>query len=76
MKKSVTIQVATLKAVMGMECKQVFKQLSLTPEELLKTLTILDRLEKPLAPERNILYKQSQCLRKRSKRTQQAKQVA
>jgi len=56
-KKSDVIQVATLKAVMGTECKQVLKWLSLTPEELMKTSTILDHLEKHFAPERNILYK-------------------
>ena len=55
-KKSDEIQVATLKAVMGTECKQVLKRLSLTPEELAKPSTILNCLEKHFAPERNILY--------------------
>ena len=48
------VQVATLKAVMGTE--QVLKRLNLTPEELAKTSTILDQLEKHFTPERNILY--------------------
>ena len=39
-KKSDAIEVATLKAVMGTECKQVLKRLNLTPEELAKTSTI------------------------------------
>lgn len=55
-KKSNAIQVATLKAVMGTECKQVLKQLSLPPEELAKMSTILNHLEKHFTPERNILY--------------------
>ena len=55
-KKSDEIQVATLKAVMGTECKQVLKRLNLTSEALEKTSTILENLERHFAPERNILY--------------------
>ena len=54
--KSHQVQVATLKTVMGMECKQVLNRLDLIPEELGKTSTILDKLELHFAPERNILY--------------------
>ena len=56
-KKSDEIQVATLKAVMGTECKQVLKRLNLAQGKLKKTSTILDHLEKHFAPERHILYK-------------------
>ena len=55
-KKSDVVQVATLKAVMGTECKQVLKRLDLSSEVLAKTSTILDYLETHFAPERNILY--------------------
>ena len=51
------VQVATLKTVMGTECKQVLNRLELTEEELSKTSTILEKLELHFAPERNI------CLR-------------
>lgn len=56
--KSDKVQVATLKTVMGTECKQVLKRLELTLEELSKTATILEKLELHFSPERNILYEQ------------------
>ena len=55
-KKSDEIQVATLKAVMETECKQVLRRLNLTSEALEKTSTILENLERHFAPERNILH--------------------
>ena len=54
--KSNKVQVATLKTVIGTECKQVLKRLELTQEELSTTLTILEKLELHFAPEWNILY--------------------
>ena len=54
--KNNRVQVATLKTVMGTECKQVLNRLELTEEELSKTSTILEKLELYFAPERNILY--------------------
>ena len=54
--KSNKVQVATLKTVIGTECKQVLKRLELTQEELSTTSTILEKRELHFAPERNILY--------------------
>ena len=55
--KSDKAQVATLKTVMGTECKQVLKRLELTSDELASTTSFLDKLEIYFAPERNTLYK-------------------
>ena len=55
-KKSNEIQVATLKSVMGQDCKQVLKRLELTVEELKNPETILEKLQRHFSPERNILY--------------------
>ena len=56
--KAASIQVATLKSLMGTECKHVLKQLDLIEEELKTTDTILTKLEKHFVPERNVLYEQ------------------
>ena len=54
--KAASVQVATLKSLMGTECKQVLKRLNLIEEELKTTDTILTKLEEHFVPERNILY--------------------
>ena len=54
--KEDTIQVATLKTLMGKECKQVLNRLDLTEGQLKKTATILEGLRKHFSPERNVLY--------------------
>ena len=54
--KDAAIQAATLKTVMGKECKQILNRLGLTAEELKKSSTILDKLEAHFAPTRNILF--------------------
>jgi len=56
MKKDDGIQVATLKSVMGKDCKQVLKRLELTTKQLRKTDTILEILQGHFSPERNIFY--------------------
>ena len=56
--KAASVQVATLKSVMGTECKQVLKRLDQTEEELKTTDTILTKLEEHFVPERNIVYEQ------------------
>ena len=52
-----TIQVATLKTLMGKECKQVLNCLDLLAGRLKKTATILESLRQHFSPERNVLYK-------------------
>jgi len=54
--KDDAIQVATLKMIMGKECKQVLHRLELTEDELKKTETILENSKKHFSPERNVLY--------------------
>ena len=55
-KKSEQVQVATLKSVMGTECKKILKRLQLTEDELKKPEVILDKLEEYFVPVRNVLY--------------------
>lgn len=54
--KSPVIQVATIKSVMGKECKQILNRLELTDEELKETKPVLEKVEAYFAPSRNILY--------------------
>ena len=54
--KGEEVQAATLKTIMGKECKQILNHLGLTTEELKKSSTILDKLQQHFAPARNILY--------------------
>ena len=55
-KKDDEIQVATLKSVMGKDCKQVLKQLELSVEQLKNPDTILEKLQQYFSPKRTILY--------------------
>lgn len=54
--KDAPIQAATLKTVMGKECKQILNRLGLTGEELKSSSTILAKLEAHFAPTRNVLF--------------------
>ena len=56
--KSAEIQAATLKTIMGKECRQILSRLQLTDDEKKSTKDILDKLEAYFAPTRNILYEQ------------------
>ena len=51
---------ATLKSVMGKECKNILKQLQLTDDEMKSHKTILDKLQAHFAPSRNVLYERYQ----------------
>ena len=55
-KKSAEIQAATLKTIMGKECRQILSYLQLTDDEKKSTKDILNKLEAYFAPTRNILY--------------------
>ena len=55
-KKDKKIQVATLKTLMGTECKKILKRLQLTEAEMEDPQTILDALQDHFVPVRNILY--------------------
>ena len=55
--KDLAVQAATLKTIMGKQCKQILNRLGLTTEELKSTDTILNKLEAHLAPARNLLFK-------------------
>ena len=55
-KKDKKIQVATLKTLMGTECKTILKRLQLTEAEMEDPQTILDALQDHFVPVRNILY--------------------
>ena len=54
--KDDAIQAATLKTVMGRECRQILSRLELTDEDKKKSNKILEKLEEYFAPTRNILY--------------------
>ena len=54
--KDNTVQVATLKTLMGPECRKHLKGLTLTVEELKNPDTILDKLKEHFSPTRNVLY--------------------
>ena len=53
--KDQAIQAATLKTVMGKECKQILNRLGLTATELKQTDTILTKLEVHFTPTRNVI---------------------
>ena len=55
-KKDAEVQAATLKTVMGRECRQILSRLELTDAEKKDTTAILDKLQAYFAPTRNILY--------------------
>ena len=55
-KKEKKIQVATLKTLMGTECKKILKFVQLTEAEMEDPRTILDTLQDHFVPVRNILY--------------------
>ena len=55
-KKDKKIQVATLKTLMGTECKKILKRLQLTEVKMEDPQTILDALQDHFVPVRNILY--------------------
>jgi len=54
--KGEEIQAATLKTMMGKECRQILSRLDLSEEDREKLINILDKLEEYFAPTRNILY--------------------
>jgi len=54
--KDDTIQVATLKTVMGKDCLQILSHLELSEGDKKKPSKILERLQAYFAPTRNILY--------------------
>ena len=54
--KEPAVQAATLKTIMGKQCKQILNRLGLTTEELQSTDSILTKLEAHFAPARNILF--------------------
>ena len=58
--KDEAVQAATLKTIMGKECKQILNRLGLTTAELKQTDTILTKLEAHFAPARNILFERYQ----------------
>ena len=55
-KKDKPIQVATLKSLMGIECKKILKRLQLSTDEMKDPSVILGKLEEYFVPTRNILY--------------------
>ena len=55
-KKDKAIQVATLKGLMGTECKKILKRLQLPEDEMKEPEIILGKLEAQFVSERNILY--------------------
>ena len=56
-KKDDKIQAATLKTVMGKECRQILSRLELSNEDKKKPSKILEKLEEYFASTRNVLYK-------------------
>ena len=54
--KDKKIQVATLKSLMGAECKKILKRLQLTDDDMKEPAIILGALQDHFVPVRNILY--------------------
>ncbi|XP_072035931.1 uncharacterized protein [Amphiura filiformis] len=54
--KDKTIQVATLRTAMGIECRKRLKGLTLTDEQLKDPDTIIAKLKERFSPTRNVLY--------------------
>ena len=54
--KDKKVQVATLKSLMGNECKKILKRLQLSDDEIKDPAIILAKLEDHFVPVRNILY--------------------
>ena len=54
--KDKKIQVATLKSLMGAECKKILKRLQLTDDDMKESAIILGALQDHFVPVRNILY--------------------
>ena len=54
--KDKKIQVATLKSLMGGECKKILKCLQLTDDDMKEPAIILGALQDHFVPVRNILY--------------------
>ena len=55
------IQAATLKTVMGKECRQILSRLDLSDADKKKPGTFLEKLEESFAPTRNVLYERYSC---------------
>ena len=55
-KKEKAIQAATLKTVMGKECRQILARLELSEEEMKDPAVVINKLESYFEPTRNILY--------------------
>ena len=55
-KNDKAIQVATLKSLIGTECKKILKRLQLSADEMKEPEIVLGKLEAHFVPERNILY--------------------
>ena len=55
-KKEKAIQAATLKTVMGKQCRQILSRLELSEADSKDPSTILDKLESYFEPARNIVY--------------------
>lgn len=55
-KKDKAIQAATLKTVMGKECRQILARLEISEDESKDPAVVLDKLESYFEPTRNILY--------------------
>ncbi|XP_033126807.1 uncharacterized protein LOC117124619 [Anneissia japonica] len=55
-KKDESVQVATLKSVMGKQCKHILKQLRLSEADMANHTAILDKLQEHFSPCRNVLY--------------------
>ena len=54
--KDKAIQVATLKSLMGTECKKISKRLQLSADKIKEPEITLGKLEAHFVPERNIFY--------------------
>ena len=54
-KKAKSIQVATLKSVMGKECRQMLARLELNDDEAQDPAVVIEKLELYFEPSRNIL---------------------
>ena len=55
-KQPMSIKLASLRSIMGRDCLQIFRNLSLSPEQQESVQSCLDELETYFKPQRNVVY--------------------
>ena len=64
--QKMAVQLASLRSIMGKECLQIYRNLSLTPEQQESVQGCLEALEAYFKPQRNVVYERyvfNSCVR-------------